>query len=85
MAATEAGFREYLRLPEENRENLALYLNAARSKSRAAGIPEFQDNGHYELFLYTLAGISPPIEPSTVFLGLTLGASLCLPKVRPAK
>ena len=57
MAATEAGFREYLRLPEENRENLALYLNAARSKSRAAGIPEFQDNGHYELFLYTLAGI----------------------------
>ena len=51
MAATEAGFREYLRLPEENRENLALYLNAARSKSRAAGIPEFQDNAHYELLL----------------------------------
>ena len=27
----------------------------------------------------------PPTEPSTVLLGLTLGASLCFPKALPAK
>ena len=27
----------------------------------------------------------PPMAPSTVFLGLTTGQSLCLPKARPAK
>ena len=28
---------------------------------------------------------TPPTAPSTVFLGLTLGHSLCLPKARPVK
>ena len=28
---------------------------------------------------------TPPMAPSTVFFGLMTGASLCLPKARPAK
>jgi hypothetical protein len=29
--------------------------------------------------------LSPPTAPSTVFLGLITGASLCLPKAHPTK
>ena len=33
----------------------------------------------------TMVPRTPPMAPSTVFLGLTTGQSLCLPKARPAK
>jgi len=33
----------------------------------------------------TTLPITPPMAPSTVLLGLTTGASLCLPNARPAK
>ena len=33
----------------------------------------------------TMVPSTPPMAPSTVFLGLTTGQSLCLPKALPAK
>ena len=56
MAATTTGLRAYLRLPEDDPENLAVYLNAARSKARAAGVPDYEENAQYDMFLYVLAG-----------------------------
>lgn len=55
MAATAQGLRSYLRLPEE--ESVDIYLNAARSKARAAGIPDYKNNAQYNLFLYALAAM----------------------------
>lgn len=56
MASAE-GFRKYLRLPEDTDENLDLYLNAAASKARAAGIPDYKRNAQYDLFLYAVAAV----------------------------
>jgi hypothetical protein len=33
------------------------YINAAKSKARAAGIPEFQNNAQYDLFIMALAAM----------------------------
>lgn len=33
------------------------YLNAAKSKARAAGIPAFENNAHYDLFILALAAM----------------------------
>ncbi|MCI8477540.1 MAG: hypothetical protein HFE97_04230 [Oscillospiraceae bacterium] len=57
MAATVDGLRTYLRLSEDDTEDLTLYLEAARAKAAAAGIPDFVHNPHYDLFLYALAGM----------------------------
>ena len=57
MAATVDGLRTYLRLPEDDPEDLTLYLNAARAKAVVAGIPDFAHNAQYDLFLYALAGM----------------------------
>lgn len=55
MAATTAGLAAYLRLLPDNTEDLAIYLNAAKAKASAAGIPDFESNAQYDLFLYALA------------------------------
>lgn len=55
MAATEETLRDYLRLPEGNPEDLSIYLDAARAKARAAGVPELKNNAQYDLFLLSLA------------------------------
>lgn len=57
MAVTEQDLRDYLRLPPDSTDDLSRYLAAARSKSRAAGIPEFQNNAMYDLFLLSLASM----------------------------
>lgn len=57
MAVTEAELREYLRLSPDSTENLTGYLAAARSKARLAGVPDFQNNGQYDLFILSLAAM----------------------------
>jgi len=37
--------------------NVEPYLNAAKSKARAAGIPAFENNAHYDLFIMALAAM----------------------------
>lgn len=50
-------FREYLNLPPDaDTAFLEQCLKAAKSKARAAGLPNFQDNAQYDLFLCALAG-----------------------------
>lgn len=59
MAVTLEGLRDFLALPEAGREDQVLYwcLSAARSKARSAGIPDYQENAQYNLFLYALAAM----------------------------
>lgn len=56
MAATLEGFRAYIHSPEED-EVLRLCLEAARARARTAGVPDYEDNAEYDLFLYTLGAI----------------------------
>lgn len=56
MAVTQTELAGYLRLPPDSTENLDLFLDAARAKARAAGIPEFENNAQYDLLLLSLAG-----------------------------
>ena len=52
---TVANFREYLNpAPDTTDAQLELWLNAAKSSAQAAGIPEYQDNAQYDLFIYAL-------------------------------
>lgn len=37
--------------------NVDTYLNAAKSKARAAGIPAFENNAHYDMFIMALAAM----------------------------
>ena len=49
--------KEYLNLTPDDDSNIAeLALKAAKSKARVAGIPNFQNNAMYDLFLCALAG-----------------------------
>ena len=57
MAATVEGFREYLVNPPDSNEGLQLFLDAARAKAKVAGIPDFQNNPRYDLFIYALAAM----------------------------
>lgn len=57
MAVNETDLAEYLRLPPDSAESLTKYLSAARSKARAAGIPVYENNAHYDLFLMALAAM----------------------------
>ena len=56
MAATVDGLRKYLRLTPDTDEELSLYLDAAKAKAKAAGIPDL-NNAQYDLFLYALAAM----------------------------
>lgn len=55
MAVTDRVLREYLRLSPDNNEYLQLYINAAKAKAKAAGVPDFKDNALYDLFILELA------------------------------
>lgn len=57
MAVTADGLRAYLRLPVTYGESLEIYLNAAKDKAKGAGIPEFQTNAQYDMFIYSLAAM----------------------------
>ena len=49
--------RSYLRLPPNDPEPMDGYLSAALAKARSAGIPHFEDNGLYDQFLLSFAGL----------------------------
>lgn len=55
MAVTSNDLNEYLRLPPQEDYTINIYLSAARSKARAAGIPEYINNAQYDLFILSLA------------------------------
>lgn len=57
MAVTAQGLNEFLNCPEDNAEKLNVYLDAAKSKARAAGVPEYKANAYYDLFIYELAAV----------------------------
>lgn len=57
MAATATGLAGYLRLMPDDMEDLTLYIDAAKAKARAAGVPELLDNAQYDLFIYALAAM----------------------------
>ena len=57
MAVSTEGFAGYLGASPDNGENLQMYLDAAKSKARSAGVPDFRNNAQYDLFIYALAGM----------------------------
>lgn len=57
MAVTDEKLRDYLRLPPDSTEELSGYIAAAKSKARAAGIPDFSNNAQYDLFILSLASM----------------------------
>lgn len=53
---TVTDLRAYLNPPPDVAdEQLTMWLNAAKSDARSAGVPEFQNNAQYDLFIYALA------------------------------
>lgn len=51
--------REYLALPPDTPDAIAdLCLRAAKSKARQAGIPDYQNNKQYDMFLCALAAFT---------------------------
>lgn len=49
--------RDYLNPPPDTDSGvIQKYLDAAKSKARAAGIPDFKNNAQYDLFLCALTG-----------------------------
>lgn len=57
MAVSIERLKDYLRLPPDSTEDLSGYLAAAKAKARAAGVPDFQNNGQYDIFLLSLASM----------------------------
>lgn len=55
MATTTADLAAYLRTATDS--GLQPYLDAARSKARAAGVPDYQNNAQYDLFILSLAAM----------------------------
>lgn len=49
--------REYLNLPPDAGDSIVKRcLESAKSKARASGIPDFQNNAQYDMFLCSLSG-----------------------------
>ena len=57
MAVTTKDLAEYLNSPPDNEECLERYLAMAKSKARAAGIPDYKHNACYDGFLLALAAM----------------------------
>lgn len=57
MAVSIEAFREYLNSPPDTSDAvLKMYLDAAADKARIAGVPDYQNNALYDLFIMELAG-----------------------------
>ena len=52
MAVKTADLAAYVHAPAEG---LQQYIDAAKSKARAAGVPDYQHNAQYDLFIKSLA------------------------------
>ena len=57
MAVTTSTLADHLRLPADTTEDLDLYLDAAKAKAAAAGVPELENNAQYDLFIMNLAAL----------------------------
>lgn len=57
MAVTTSDLRDYLRLSPDQAGGVGMYLEAAKAKAAAAGIPDFADNSQYDLFILSLAAM----------------------------
>ena len=57
MAVTTGTLREYLRLPPDSAEKISIYLNAAKTKAKAAGIPDYKKNAQYDMFILALSSL----------------------------
>ena len=61
MAVTTERLAAYLRtqLPAGtvDPDDLELYLNAAKSRARSSGVPEYENNAEYDLFILALAAM----------------------------
>lgn len=55
MSVTSKSLHEYLGNPPDSSEDLSMYINAAKAKATAAGVPEFKNNAHYDMFIHELA------------------------------
>jgi hypothetical protein len=49
--------RDYLRLLPDDTSDLSPYINAAKSKARSAGVPDYQNNAQYDIFILALAAM----------------------------
>lgn len=74
MAVTIEDLKEYLEFPPVPDSKLSLYLAAAKSKARGAGIPDFKHNANYDLFILALAGLRYD-NKSLSFVGGSTGAA----------
>lgn len=57
MAVTTETLRQYLRLPPDDAEDLSVYIDAAKSKAKTAGIKEYSNNAQYDMFIHSLAAM----------------------------
>ena len=57
MAVNVDRFAEYLRTVATDPETLQMYIDAAKDKAQSAGVGEFKNNAHYDLFIYALAAM----------------------------
>ena len=55
MAVNTYDLARHLRLPPDTEEPLYIYLRAAVEQSRNAGVPVFENNAQYDLFILDLA------------------------------
>lgn len=55
MSVTNKSLHEYLGNPPDSSEDISMYINAAKAKATAAGVPEFKNNAHYDMFIHELA------------------------------
>jgi hypothetical protein len=57
MAASADRLRGYLRLAPDDPADLDLFIAAAKSKARAAGVPDYAHNAQYDIFILALAAM----------------------------
>ena len=55
MAVDSKSLHEYMRNPPDCSEDLSMYINAAKARAKAAGVPEFKNNALYDMFIHELA------------------------------
>lgn len=57
MAVTSSDLADYLNNPPDCNDNLEIYINMAKSKARAADIPDYKHNALYDGFILALAAM----------------------------
>ncbi len=57
MAVTVEKLAQYLAVAPDSVDDLSMYLDAARSTARNAGIPDFERNAQYDIFILSLAAL----------------------------